>query len=143
MPGGYYDLPENIANNKLDPEPRPWMVDRRTSLHDGREPYLKLGRMAVVEPYRKYGVARKLVDAAMAWSAANGKEFFSQPGAKNEKGEELADDMTVWRGLVCAHAQCSVEGFWAKMGFLLDREMGRWHEAGIEHVGMFKRLDLS
>ena len=142
-PGGHYDLPENITKNRLEPEPRPWIVDRPTSLHNGREPYLKLGRMAVVAEYRKYGVARKLVDAALDWAAANGKHVFSQPGAKNDAGEVLDDEMTVWNGLVCAHAQCSVEGFWAKMGFTVDEKMGMWHEAGIPHVGMFKRLKVA
>lgn len=141
-PGSSFDLPENpkVASNKLVEEPRPWIVDRATTLHDGLEPYLKLGRMAVIKAYEKQGIARALVEAATAWATKNGVKTFSQPGAKDEQGIEADAKMTTWNGLLCVHAQQSVIGFWQKTGFVIDEEMGEWTEAGIKHVGMFRRL---
>lgn len=141
-PGSSFDLPENpkVASNNLVPEPRPWIVDRETTLHDGREPYLKLGRMAVIKQYEGQGIATKLVEATTAWATNNGLETFSQPSTKDEDGKEVDSKMTTWNGLLCVHAQESVTGFWQKTGFVIDEKMGEWTEAGIPHVGMFRRL---
>ena len=35
-----------------------------------------------------------------------------------------------------------VEKVWAKMGFVTDERLGRWDEEGIEHLGMWRRLEL-
>ena len=141
-PGSSFDLPENpkVSSNKLAPEPRPWIVDRATTLHDGREPYLKLGRMAVITSRNGQGIARALVEAATAWATKEGVETFSKSGAKDEQGKEVPEEMRRWNGLLCVHAQQSVIGFWQKTGFVIDEEMGEWTEAGIKHVGMFRRL---
>lgn len=115
-------------------------MDRATTLHDGREPYLKLGRMAVIKSHEGQGIARALVEAATAWATKEGVQTFSKPGAKDEQGKEVPAEMTRWNGLLCVHAQQSVIGFWQKTGFVIDEEMGTWTEAGIKHVGMFRKL---
>lgn len=141
LPGSSFDLPENPTSNVLKAEPKPWIVDRATSLHDGREPYVKLGRMAVVQEYRGKGIARQLVKTAIEWTRQN-PAVFSQPGAEDESGARVSKSMTTWNGLICAHAQEYVAERWASWGFQIDEKMGRWTEAGIPHVGMFLRIDL-
>lgn len=44
--------------------------------------------------------------------------------------------------MVLVHAQVSVEKVWEKMGFVTDPRLGRWDEEGIEHLGMWKRVDV-
>ncbi|PBP27533.1 acetyltransferase [Diplocarpon rosae] len=66
-----------------------------------------------------------------------------ETGSRMEKMKtEIGGDLGVWKGLVCVHAQKQVEKTWAKWGFKLDEEMGTWQEEGLEHVGMFTRLEL-
>lgn len=40
------------------------------------------------------------------------------------------------------HAQVQGEKMYERFGFVTDEKMGRWDEEGIEHVGMWKRIDL-
>ena len=141
LPGSSFDLPENVTGNELKAEPKPWIVDRATTFHDGREAYVKLGRMAVIEDYRGKGIAGKLVKSAIAWTKEN-PTAFDVLGAVDESGAELTGAMTSWNGLICIHAQEYVADAWAKWGFKEDEEMGRWTEAGIPHVGMFMRVNL-
>lgn len=124
--------------------PPPYITDRATTFHDGKEPYFKLGRIAVVKEFRGAGVARMLVSTALTWAQEN-PTFFNPSvttvGMEN-LGAKCAEDIPVWKGLVCAHAQESVEKTWEKFGFELDEGMGSWEEEGIKHVGMFRRLSL-
>jgi hypothetical protein len=55
-----------------------------------------------------------------------------------------ATDLVIprWNGLICVHAQEQVAGFWERNGFKIDEGMGRWSEEGIQHVGMFQRLEI-
>lgn len=57
-------------------------------------------------------------------------------------GAKSVDDVPVWKGLMCVHAQEQVAKVWAKWGFELDEGMGSWYEEGIKHVGMFRRVDI-
>ncbi|KAJ9667214.1 hypothetical protein H2201_002735 [Coniosporium apollinis] len=116
-----------------------------TPLHDNREPYVKLGRLATLQPYRGLGLARLLVNAALDWAAKHPDEVVPPPDptaveqAKVEgKLAEEADGR--WRGLVLVHAQTGVAGWWEGMGFRKDEGMGTWVEEGIEHVGMWRRV---
>lgn len=119
-------------------------VDRATSMHDGKEPYLKLGRLAVVKEFRGHRIAGLLVNTLLRWIKANPSYFdpsikelgLRQVGASNDK------EIPRWRGLVCVHAQRQVVGVWEKWGFQIDEAMGEWWEEGIPHVGMFQRLDV-
>ncbi|KAK1723200.1 acetyltransferase [Colletotrichum acutatum] len=118
--------------------------DRATALHDGREPYVKLGRLAVVKEFRGHRIARLLVTTALAWLRAHPSYF--DPSIKEMGLEAIgatsAEEVPKWRGLVCVHSQAAVVGAWEKFGFRVDEEMGTWWEEGIEHKGMFMRLDV-
>lgn len=74
----------------------------------------KIGRMAVLADWRKYGVGKAILVHAIEVARAQG---FKR---------------------VYLHAQVSAEGFYARCGF---RSYGdRFFEAGIEHVAMELRL---
>ncbi|KAM4059130.1 acetyltransferase [Hirsutella rhossiliensis] len=103
----------------------------------GSEPYVKLGRLAVIKECRGQRLAGYLVIEALSWLKAN-KSYFDD--AVTEPGSEQGAPR--WKGLVCAHAQEQAVGAWAKWGFQVDEGMGRWFEEGIPHVGMFRRLDI-
>jgi len=47
-----------------------------------------------------------------------------------------------WQGLVLVHAQKMVQNMWERFGFKLDEDMGEWDEEGIQHVGLWKRIDI-
>ncbi|KAK7425246.1 hypothetical protein QQZ08_008266 [Neonectria magnoliae] len=119
-------------------------IDRATTFHDGKEPYVKLGRLAVLKDFRRHRIAGLLVKTALSWLKSNPSYFdpsikelgLEQMGASNEK------EVPKWNGLVCVHAQKQVVGAWARWGFELDEGMGEWWEEGIAHVGMFQRLDV-
>ncbi|KAM5351863.1 hypothetical protein ACJ41O_004586 [Fusarium nematophilum] len=125
------------------PAGRAYIVDRATTLHDGKEPYVKLGRLAVIKEFRGHRIAGLLVKTVLAWLKENSSFFdpsikeigLEQMGASSEK------DIPQWTGLVCVHAQKQVDKFWAKWGFEVDEGMGVWWEEGISHVGMFQRVE--
>ena len=141
--------PEPGSKFIFDPEeesalPPPYITDRPTTFHDGKEPYLKLGRIAVVKEFRGAGIAQMLANAALCWAQENPTFFNPSVTALGMEhlGAKSLEDIPVWKGLVCVHAQESVEKIWAKWGFELDEEMGAWDEEGIKHVGMFRRLPI-
>ncbi|KAG5913610.1 hypothetical protein E4U53_004826 [Claviceps sorghi] len=118
--------------------------DRATTFHDGREPYVKLGRLAVVKEYRGNGLSALLVRTVLSWLKANPSFFdpsITELGLK-QMGASTETDIPKWGGLVCVHAQEQVVEKWERWGFTVDQEMGTWWEEGIPHVGMFKRLEL-
>lgn len=126
--------------------------DRPTAKHDGREPYVKLGRLAVLPAYRGLGLARLLINAALEWAARSAAAILPPPDpAAAEAAREHAraegrgaDDVAAlesWRGLALVHAQRpAADRLWARFGFELDEGMGAWWEEGIEHVGMWRRI---
>lgn len=89
------------------------------------EPYVKLGRVATLEKARGKGYSRHLTDEAFAWAAKNSDAF----------GEG-------WNGNVLTHAQVVIEKRYQRLGFVTDERLGRWDECGIEHLGMWKRLNV-
>lgn len=147
QPGGKY------INNELqgaEKDSRPdqgsfpaFSTDRATSFHDGKEPYVKLGRLAVIPEFRGHRVARLLVNTVMSWLKNNPSYFdpslkemgLAQLGARDE------NDIPKWRGLICVHAQEQVVRTWERWGFQIDEAMGKWWEEGIPHVGMFLRIE--
>ncbi|PNP54213.1 hypothetical protein THARTR1_05420 [Trichoderma harzianum] len=135
---------ENDASNHDGPSSRPFVQDRPTTFHDGKEPYIKLGRLAVVKDYRGYRFAGQLVKSALDWIKAN--PSFFDPSIRELGLEQLGASTEAqapqWGGLVCVHAQEQVAKAWAKWGFEIDEGMGKWYEEGIPHVGMFLRLDI-
>jgi len=139
-------VPEESGDRRPS-QPRIGDLDRATTYHDGREVYVKLGRLAVIKDFRSRMIGRLLVNTALGWLANNGSYFdpsvtklgFEKLGIDNI---EEAGEVPRFKGLVCAHAQASAVGMWEKLGFKVDPGMGRWWEEGIEHVGMFQRLQL-
>ena len=59
-----------------------------------------------------------------------------------EREKLVNDHGGEWHGLVMAHAQTKAVRFYQGMGFELDEELGKWIEEGIEHVAMWKRLNI-
>lgn len=125
--------------------PRPYITDRPTTFHDGKEPYIKLGRLAVVKEFRGHRLAGLLVNTALAWLKEHPTYFnpsIKELGLENI-GATSERDIPKWNGLVCAHSQESVVGAYIRWGFQVDDGMGRWNEEGIPHVGMFQRLTIN
>ena len=116
--------------------------DRKTAMHDGRELYVKLGRLATVKGYRGLGLGRLLTKAAMDWAARNKKVLDTLPNDPVAR-ETAKRDKLEWKGLILAHSQVKAVNFYESMGFTVDKELGIWIEEGIEHVGMWKRVELS
>ena len=98
----------------------------------------------MVKEFRGAGVAKILASAAMTWAQQNPTYF--NPSVTEMGMEKLGatrtEQIPVWRGLTCVHAQEQVEKAWAKWGFKKDEGMGTWDEEGIMHLGMFQRLNI-
>ncbi|KAH0541967.1 hypothetical protein FGG08_003599 [Glutinoglossum americanum] len=113
---------------------------------NGNEPYIKLGRLATLPAYRGLGLGRLLMNTVLEW-AANNRNIIQPllPPMTREAqliGRGLSEPLQRWRGLVLVHAQLDVEKMYLKWGFVTDKEMGVWDEEGIQHVGMWKRLQV-
>ncbi|KAL3479730.1 acyl-CoA N-acyltransferase [Aspergillus californicus] len=105
------------------------------------EPYIKFGRVAVLPDYRGCGLARRLMETAMEWAAENPDEI-SRAYAEVYKREGGSGEAPEWKGLTLVHAQTQVEKLYGRLGYVTDEKLGRWVEEGIEHIGMWKRLDI-
>lgn len=90
------------------------------------EPYIKLGRVATMATARGKGLSRLLSEEAFRWLAVHHEEVGSG-----------------WKGLILTHAQVAVEKMYARLGFVTDDKLGRWDEEGIEHLGMWKRVEFA
>lgn len=121
-----------------------YCIDRATSFHDGQEPYLKLGRLAVLPEYRRTRTASLLVKTAIEWMCANPNRWDPSAKAKGLARLCATSDGVIprWMGLVCVHAQERVIEVWKKFGFEIDEKMGSWHEEGMLHVGMWRKVDF-
>ena len=74
---------------------------------------------------RGKGLSRQLTEEAFSWLSKNSKDV----------GHD-------WHGNVLCHAQVVVERMYQKLGFTTDEKLGRWDEVGIEHLGMWKRIQV-
>lgn len=105
---------------------------------------MKLGRIAVLKEFRGSGIAKLLANAPLVWAMQN--PTFFNPSITSmgmeKMGASSLDEIPVWKGLICVHAQEHVVKAWEKWGFQLDEGMGTWVEEGITHVGMFRRLNI-
>ncbi|KAJ1338051.1 ElaA protein [Microdochium nivale] len=118
--------------------------DRETTYHDGKEPYVKIGRVAVVPEFRGHNVSAQLWRAARTWLEQNPAFFvpsITELGM-DKAGITGTDEIPEWKGLVCCHAQESVVKVYERWGLKVDDKMGKWTEEGIPHVGMFIRVDV-
>lgn len=120
------------------------------------EPYVKLGRLAVLAPYRKMGLAGLLLNAVFDFAKQNPEAIYKGPSATAISKAQITgfgkEQNLPWYGLVMIHAQANLQRMWEKQGFNeeLKNEKGEivipaephWIEEGIEHVGMWKRLEV-
>jgi predicted GNAT family N-acyltransferase len=138
------DKAADIAGGRPHAVKIKYILDEPTSFHDGQEPYLKLGRLAVMKEFRSKRIASLLVSTVVGWLKENATYFnpsvtklgLEAMGATTEK------EVPKWNGLICVHAQEDVKPAWEKWGFQVDEKMGRWMEEGIPHVGMWKRIEV-
>lgn len=126
---------------------QPYSGPPRSLIHNGKEAFITLGRLAILKEFRKVGVSKLLIDSALTM-AHDYPYVISEPPSASAKEElrdtlgEILDMNTDWNGLVLVHAQIGLQKFWARWGFELDEGLGVWDEEGIDHVAMWKRLDL-
>jgi len=128
----------------------PWCwppgIERETDLHNGQEPYMKLGRLAVLKEFRGRGIASQLVQTAIKWIQDQPDLF--DPLASNvgfarvESTPSGGQLLPRWNGLFMCHAQEAAIPLWEKWGFKVDKSLGRWIEEGIPHVAMFLRVPV-
>lgn len=93
------------------------------------------------------GLSDLLVKTALSWAASHRSAIVQPISATvaEQRSLELgsgANNDSEWRGLVLVHSQTGVEKVWTRHGFVRDHSMGAWDEEGIEHVGMWKRIEL-
>ena len=101
------------------------------------EPFIKLGRLAVLKPYRRLGLSKLLINAALNWAKEHAADIVPPKSPAEIEAARLegkADELP-WQGLVLVHAQTQMKRLWENAGFTLDEKMGTWIEEGIEHVG--------
>lgn len=108
-------------------------------------PYIKLGRLAILSPYRKLGLARLLLRTALDWAAQHPHLLCPPPSPEavelaRVEGRDGA--LGRWDGRVLAHAQMHLDKFYGSFGFVRDEDMGVWDEEGIDHIGMWLQLKL-
>ncbi|KAI2468289.1 acyl-CoA N-acyltransferase [Annulohypoxylon bovei var. microspora] len=122
----------------------PFGADPPTTYHDGKEPYVKLGRVAVIPTFRGHHIASQLWRAAKAWLEAHPNNF--DPSVTELGMDQLkaggAGDIPKWNGLICCHSQESAVKIYERWGFKVDEGMGKWYEEEMPHVGMFQRLNI-
>lgn len=105
-------------------------------LWDHEEPYLKIGRLATRKEFRGRGYGRVLVEEALGWAGGHAGDVVRDwHDGVGERG--------LWKGLVLAHAQEGVAGWYRGLGWRSDEGMGRWDECGIRHVGMWRRVEIA
>lgn len=109
-----------------------------STIWDGVEGYVKIGRLATVREARGQGWGRVLVEEVVDWAGRN-KEVVGREVEKQGEGEEESGG---WKGLIGCHAQSHLEGWYGKLGFVRDAGMGEWEEDGIPHVGMWRRVEV-
>lgn len=129
---GKVSIPSGSMNPTLGPlsfisgaKPLPEPVHYPSEFWDGREPYIKIGRVATLKTFRKMGMAAKVLQWTFSWILQNQHEFVPEGNT-----------------LVLVHAQSNAQNLYAQQGFVVDKTMGVWVEEGIDHVGMWKRLKL-
>lgn len=120
------------------------------------EPYVKLGRLATLRTYRGMGLAGLLINAVFEFAKAHPDTIYNSPSPATIERAQINDNgkeqQLQWEGLIMIHAQVAIKALWEKHGFSeeLRNEAGEveiaaephWMEEGIEHVGMWKRLEV-
>jgi predicted GNAT family N-acyltransferase len=142
----------NTSDRHTDADPPAEEVDTPHSA----EPYVKLGRLATLKPFRGLGLAGLLINDVFKFAKANPDTIYKPPSPtaieRAQITEHGKEQQLQWEGLIMIHAQVSIKKMWEKQGFSeeLRNEKGEveiaaepyWIEEGIEHVGMWKRLEV-
>ncbi|CAK3862158.1 acetyltransferase like [Lecanosticta acicola] len=133
-----------IGTIRLVPPPHPPHPGHEfTKFADGgKESYIKLGRLAVIPEFRKAGVSKLLIESALGYAREHPYEVGPQLDPASLEALKKGTAIN-WRGLVIIHAQTGVQKVWKRYGFETDEGAGHWDEEGIDHVLMWKRLDVS
>lgn len=149
-------LPRNRDRHSDADPPRSLHIDAHVDNRHPAEPYIKLGRLAVLPLYRSLGLSKLLVNTAIEYASKNPESIRPPPSPTtmefaNLRGQ-VAEDAVFWKGLAMVHAQVSVAPLWEKHGFSeeLVNDKGeveiskeeRWVEEGLEHMGMWRRLNV-
>ena len=108
-----------------------------------KESYVKLGRLAVIKEFRKAGISKLLIETPIALAREHPYDLVPPQDPTTLETKPNNGVSMDFRGLVLIHAQTGVQKVWRKYGFETDESMGTWIEEGIEHVGMWKRMDVS
>lgn len=133
---------EKISLHDSDASPGP------STQNPDNEPYVKIGRLATLAPYRKLGLGRMLLETALDWASKNPELVLPPPSAASREAAriegriDLDEVFESWKGLIMIHAQANLQKWYTKFGFTVDEGMGQWQEEGIAHVGMWKRLKV-
>ncbi|KAF2715771.1 hypothetical protein K504DRAFT_366727 [Pleomassaria siparia CBS 279.74] len=131
-------------------------VDAHVERKHPTEPYIKLGRLAVLPEFRSLGLSNVLVNAALEYASKNPDLIRPLPSPTTLEFDKLhgkaAEEADVWKGLTMVHSQVSVASLWKKFGFAEElinnkgeteiTKEDRWIEEGIEHMGMWKKIRL-
>lgn len=128
---------------------------------DGKELFVKIGRLATVLAFRGRGYGSMLVEKLLEHAKAHPGEVIDRPsttgdglgraeddsaqsaGDSDTKEQKPEEELPQWKGLVLAHAQIGVLKMYEKIGFKVDEGMGTWWEDGIEHMGVWRRVDIA
>ncbi|KAF7903469.1 uncharacterized protein EAF01_006518 [Botrytis porri] len=113
-----------------------YKINPATTFHDGIEPYIRLGRLAVLKEYRGKGYADILIQAALKWAGEHPR--FSEEALREEEKGRVPE----WKGLVCLYARDVAVRTWERNGFVVDEGMGSWWEVGVRILGMVQRVSV-
>jgi predicted GNAT family N-acyltransferase len=103
------------------------------------EPYIKLGRIAVLPSYRGHGLSRLLLQTVENWALSHADEINSNSANSSSHQTQNKNNIR-WKGLILIHSQVQVQSIYERFGYRVDESMGMWYEEGICHVGMWKRV---
>ncbi|OKL61174.1 hypothetical protein UA08_03249 [Talaromyces atroroseus] len=138
----HHDIVNNSYSSNTEPSPQQ-QKQQQQKFDYQHEPYVKITRVAILKEFRGYGLARLLMRVVEEWAQDNKASIDGmymttlEDDAGNVEGRKEE-----WKGLIGLHAQAQVEKMYASLGYETDVSMGTWDEEGIEHVGMFKRVDI-
>ena len=156
-PGSSHQI-DNSETTSQDPTASQGVQHERTGSSSSHqtsqdEPYVKLGRLAILPPYRRLGLGKLLVNSALEYAAQHPEKIVPPMSAADREAARVGEmsgpggsnadlESDKWKGLVLIHAQKHTESTYKKMGFVRDEEMGEWDEENIPHIGMWKRLPV-
>lgn len=134
-----------IGTIRMVPMPQPVHPNGKweTAVQKSSEGYVKLGRLSVTKEFRKAGISNLLINTALQFAREHPDELLPSMDPSMLEHYKQKGMVLDYYGLVLVHAQKGVQKVWQKYGFETDESMGTWDEEGIEHVGMWKRVDLA